>query len=95
MNQLGELEDYYDVFREKGAEIVAVAQQDIFEAQATVEKTGVSFPVLADPSGAVISKFGSAPSVFILDQDGNIVWSYEGEHSDDRPSISNLLSHIP
>jgi peroxiredoxin len=62
------------------------------------------YPVLADPNHEVAEAFGvydvygngiAAPSVFVIDTDGTIVWSYVGQSSQDRPSVSAILEHLP
>ena len=60
-----------------------LAVQPQKEASLTVEETTAQFPILADSEHAVASEYGvyhlfydseAAPSVFIISQDGQIVW---------------------
>ncbi len=37
----------------------------------------------------------ATPSVFIVDLDGTIVWSYVGQNAADRPGADTILSHLP
>ena len=37
----------------------------------------------------------ATPSVFIVDADGYVVWSYVGQHAADRPGADTILSHLP
>lgn len=61
------------------------------------------YPVLADPNHEVAESFNvydlfdngiAAPSVFIIDRDGRVVWSYVGRSSRDRPAVSTILDHM-
>ncbi len=63
-----------------------------------------SYPMLGDPDHEVAEAFNvydllgnglAAPSVFIIDTDGAIVWSYVGESSRDRPTTRTILEHVP
>lgn len=62
------------------------------------------FPILADADHAVAETYGvfnrlndgvAAPSIFVIDRAGRIVWSYIGKTADDRPSPDMILSHVP
>ena len=37
----------------------------------------------------------STPAVFIIDQSGQIVWSYVGQSASDRPSVQTILENLP
>ena len=99
-----DLQDNYARFREKKAEVIGVAGQDVARAKSMRERTGASFPLLADPDHAAADAYGvfdllgdglATPSVFIVDADGHIVWSYVGQHAADRPGADTILSHLP
>jgi len=62
------------------------------------------YPLLADPEHTVADAFSvydllgtgyAAPSVFVIGTDGDIVWSYVGETSSDRPSATSVLEQLP
>jgi peroxiredoxin len=62
------------------------------------------YPLLADPDHEVAEAYKvydllgdgyAAPSVFVIDTEGDIVWSYVGQSPSDRPSASTILSQIP
>ena len=99
-----DLQSAYPRFQERNAEVIAVAVQDVARAKAMEERTGASFPLLADPDHAAADAYGvfdllgdgvATPSVFIIDADGTIVWSYVGQHAADRPGAETILSHLP
>jgi alkyl hydroperoxide reductase subunit AhpC len=69
-----------------------------------VEKTEAQFPVLADSEHAVAAEYGiydlfsdskAAASVFIIDQDGRIVWDYIAANQTDRVPSETILENLP
>ena len=95
---------YYARFQEKKAEVIGVAGQDVARAKSMREITGASFPLLAEPDHAAADAYGvfdllgdglATPSVFIVDLDGTIVWSYVGHNAADRPGADAILAHLP
>lgn len=104
MNQLGQLNGDLDKFEEKGAQVLAIAVQDVAEAAKSVEKSGATFPVLADADHAVTDDYSiynlfgeeiAAPSVFIISPDGQIVWQYIAKTQPDRKSSAEILEQLP
>ena len=68
------------------------------------EVLNLTYPLLADPQHRVADAlnvynlFGdayAAPSVFVIDTDKTIVWSYVGEDASDRPSADTILKNLP
>jgi peroxiredoxin len=62
------------------------------------------YPLLADPKHEVAEAFNvydllgtgyAAPSVFVIDTDGEVVWSYVGENRTDRPTPTSILENLP
>ena len=99
-----DLQSNYARFQEKKAEVIGVAVQNVTRAKTMLERTGASFPLLADPDHAAADAYEvfdllgdgvATPSVFIVDADGNFVWSYVGQHASDRPGAETILSHLP
>jgi peroxiredoxin len=83
---------------------VAVAVQDEAGAQATVESSNVSYPVLADPGHQVADAYGvynllndgvAAPAVFVIDANGRVVWSYIAKDINDRPDNQTIFDNLP
>ena len=81
-----------------------MAVQNVTRAKTMLERTGAFFPLLADPDHAAADAYGvfdllgdgvATPSVFIVDTDGTIVWSYVGQNAADRPGAETILSHLP
>lgn len=62
------------------------------------------YPIIADPDHAISGDFGvynllgddlATPSVFVLDESGEVVWAYVGQHSYDRPPTQRILDELP
>jgi len=93
MNQLGELVEDRAKFGAKKAQIIAIAHQTQNGAEKTVENTNAQFPILVDFDQAVSEAYGVfshgiLPSVFIIGQDGQILWH-------DIATSTQTLSRVP
>lgn len=103
MKQLGELEENYTKYEEKGAQIIALAVQPQDEAALSVERSEAQYPILADSEHAVADQYGvynlsdnseAAPSVFIISQDGRIIWDHIGTGVTDRVPSETILENL-
>ena len=90
--------------RGQNAEVLAIAVQDQAGAQATLNSTGATFPILSDSDHRVAEAYQvynllgdglAAPAVFILDKSGQIVWSYIGQDVADRAGNQAILANLP
>jgi peroxiredoxin len=63
-----------------------------------------AYPILADPDHAVADAYGvfnllgdnvATPSIFVIDRNGRIAWSYVAKNPDDRPLPADILAHLP
>jgi len=106
MDQLGELETLISEFESRGAQLIAIAYQSEADAAKSVEKSGVTFPILADVDRQVVDLYGvygletsqankTVPAVFVIDQSGNIHWAYVGKYAADRPKAQLILDNLP
>lgn len=67
-----------------------------------VEKLLLPFPLLSDPNGALIQRFGlwnaeehiAVPSIIVVDQTGTIVYSYTGHDFADRPGDAAVFTAL-
>ena len=73
------------------------------EAALTVEKTTAQFPILADSEHAVAEVYGvynlfsdsrAAASVFIINQDGRIIWDSIATTQGDRVPSQTILENL-
>jgi len=99
-----ELQGEYQRFRAAGAEIVALAYQDVSRALLMSQLVSPSYPILADADHAVSDAYAvfdllgdgvATPSVFVVDRDGVLVWSYVCKTAEDRPSADDIFAHLP
>lgn len=99
-----DLQKHYRDFRQRDAEIVALAVQGVSNARRMVQVSGAEFPILADADHRVAEAYqvynllgdGKAtPAVFIVDREGRIVWTYVGKNANDRPGYQTILDHLP
>ena len=99
-----DLQNYYQDFQGHDTEILALAVHDMTGAQRVAQVTGAAYPILADPDHAVADAYGvynllgdgvATPAVFIVDQSGQIVWSYVGQSASDRPNVQTILENLP
>ena len=81
-----EFRDAYDVFRERGAEVLGVSPDDVASHEKFKTKYELPFTLLADPDHAVAEEYGVwgekkfagktylgiKRSTFIIDADGNV-----------------------
>ena len=84
--QACEFRDAYDVFRDRGAEVLGVSPDDVASHERFKTKYELPFTLLADPDHKVAEKFGVwgernaygkkymgiNRSTFIIDSDGNV-----------------------
>ena len=87
-------------FQNAGAEIVALAVAPLASVNSARQTVNAAYPMLADPDHQVAQAYGvynllgdrlAAPSVFIIDGDGRIVWSHVGQNAIDRPGVPKIL----
>ena len=87
MAQLREIENDRAKYEEMGAQVIAIAVQDDRGAEASTRTSQAQFPILADSDHAVAEAYGvydllpeddglSTPSVFVINQDFQIVWKH-------------------
>jgi peroxiredoxin len=101
--QLVELQTHYDQFIARQVEIIALSRDNLQDIKTMREETQAEFPILSDQDAAIMKLYGvynllgdgvAAPSIFILDHEGNIRTSYIGQHAGDRPTAKSILQVI-
>ena len=82
---------------------MAISVDDLAGADNVVQRIGIPFHVLYDPSREVPMSYMvynllndrlATPSTFIVDRDGVIRWKYVGRSIGDRPSTSTILREL-
>ena len=98
-----ELTDVYPDIQALNAEVVAISVDDLAGASDIVEKVGIPFPVLYDPSRQVPETYKvfnllgdnvATPSTFVVGPDGVIAWKYVANSIGDRPPSSTILDQL-
>ena len=99
-----ELQNNFEVFQNANAKVVALAVTSVEAVDGLRQSLGISYLMLADPAHQVSEDYDvynllgdglAAPSVFIIDTDGQIVWGYVGRGASDRPSAEKILKNLP
>jgi peroxiredoxin Q/BCP len=99
-----DLQSSYPTFQQRNTQIIALAVHDVAGAQRVAQATGAAFPLLADPDHKVADAYHvynllgdgiATPAVFIIDKQGNIVWSYIAKDANDRPASQTILQNLP
>jgi peroxiredoxin len=92
----------YGEFQQRGTALVTVSMDDVHHAKRMSDHAGAEFPVLADPQGTVVRRYGvynllndgvAAPATLIV-QNGIIQWRHVGENIADRPSTQDILDRL-
>ena len=98
-----ELQRSLEQFNALGAEIVALSTETLEASTRMAKGQRIEYPVLADPEHQVIGAYGvydllgdrrATPSVFIVDEEGTIVWRYVGQNTQDRPDSETILEQL-
>jgi peroxiredoxin len=108
LNLLADLEQHRLEFEQRRAQIVAVAYQSADEAVSTSIATGARYPILAAVDWRLAARYGVAPflpgrvkggnapvSVFIIRQDGHVVWKFSTGSGTTWPSSEVILANLP
>lgn len=72
------------------------------DIEKTRAKTGVDFPLYADPDRTAIKSWGvhdaendiSLPATFVVDAQGMVVFRYVGEDKTDRPVLDDIMKTL-
>jgi alkyl hydroperoxide reductase subunit AhpC len=85
-------------------QIIALAVQPQYDAALSGEKSKAQCPILADDEHTVADEYGvynrfddseAAASVFIIDQDGRIIWDYIAITQSHRVQSETILENLP
>lgn len=93
----------FQAFRDRGAVIAVIANQDAAELETFRKNAGLEFPVLVDEGAEVIARYGFTnegrpslphPATLVLDEDGVVIFRRVNENYKERPEITELLLAI-
>jgi len=96
------LQASYEEIQSLDAEIVVLSADIPSQATVTASELGLTIPILSDSSRTFIREYGvlhpqegiARPSLFILDRDGIVQWSYIGQNASDRPPIDVVIDQL-
>ena len=98
------MKEAYGQIQFLNSDILAISMDDGYDTTILATELNLPYRVLSDPEANVIKKYGifnlledslATPSVFIIDSNKTIVWSYIGETIKDRAQVADILSNIP
>ncbi len=91
----------WERFEERGLQAVGIVVDPVENNAAMVAKLLLPFPILADPEGRVIREYGvwsdgeggiAKPSLFLVQPDRSVTFSYVGQDFADRPTDAELFA---
>ena len=82
--------------------MVAVSADTPADGQKVAAELSLTYPILSDIYKNFIRQYGvlhptegiARPSMFIVNKEGKIVWSYVGAEANDRPPIDTVLQQL-
>jgi peroxiredoxin len=98
------LQNTYQAFTSRGAEIVALAVAPLTSVEGAQSAAQAQFPMLSDQEHEIADAYGvynllgdgyAAPATFVIDRNGQITWSYVGQDAADRPTPQEIVEHLP
>jgi peroxiredoxin len=99
-----QLQQNYPAFQNANAQVVALAVASPSSVKGAKQAVSAAYPVLSDANHQAAEAFEvynllhdrlAAPSVFIIDTDGQIVWRHIGQGPQDRPPVQRILDNLP
>tara|TARA_Y100001968_G_scaffold269891_1_gene260852 strand:+ start:219 stop:521 length:303 start_codon:yes stop_codon:yes gene_type:complete len=98
-----ELQYSLDEFKKENTSLLAISKDTFEQAQLVKLITQAEYMILPDPEANVLKDYGvfdllgdgvAAPSVFIINSDMTIDWSYIAKDIRDRPTTDEILQKI-
>lgn len=88
--------------RTHGAAVVGISVDEAPESKMLRAAQKLEFPLLQDADAKIAAAYGvrmkgesmAIPSVFVVAQDGAIVWRHVGEYVPDRPTPEAVLDAV-
>ena len=97
------MRDRYEDFKQRGAEILAIAPDTLENARSYFEKNDIPFPCLPDPDRSVFRQYdvksamvslGQRPGLFVIDREGVVRFAYLGWQQWEIPTVDETLAQI-
>jgi peroxiredoxin len=106
-NEMVALQDHLADFEAAGATILGVSADSAFSQNAFREEHGIEFDLVSDMSGEAIQAYGleididdlglhgiANRAVFVLDDDGEVTYSWVAEDPTNEPDYEELLDAV-
>jgi peroxiredoxin len=82
--------------------MIAISADSPADGQKVASEMKLSYPILSDVYRNIIRQYGvlhptegiARPSMFLVNKQGRIVWSYVGQDASDRPSMDSVLQQL-
>jgi len=82
--------------------MIAISADSPADGQKVASEMKLSYPILSDVYRNIIREYGvlhptegiARPSMFLVNKQGRIVWSYVGQDATDRPAIVTVLQQL-
>jgi peroxiredoxin len=97
------LRDRYEEFTSRGAEVIAIAPDDVEHSRRYFERNEIPFPCLADARREVFRQFdvksalvslGQRPGLFVIDGGGIVRFAHLGFQQWEIPSVDDTLKQL-
>jgi peroxiredoxin len=95
------LNENYEKFTEKGAEILMITSTDEQQSKVVVKDLGLKMPLLSDSSCGVFRRYGTGqslgaplPAQFVLDKEGKLQFTHLFSFLDPNASVEKLLTAL-
>jgi peroxiredoxin Q/BCP len=97
------LRDRYEEFKERGAEVLAIAPDSLEHARRYFEMHKIPFPCLADPERKVFRQYdvksamislGQRPGLLIIDREGIVRYAHLGWQQWELLSVDETLEQL-
>ena len=91
----------WEIFERAGLRVAAISVDSVDQNRAMVDKLLLPFPVLSDPDGVVVERYGvldtaekgiARPALFLVLPDLSLAFRYVGEDFSDRPTDEELFA---
>jgi len=95
-HEMPELQELHDAYAPQGFQVVGVSVDDRGAAdliQAFLDETGVTFPILHDPSSEIMYRYGllGLPGSFLVDADGVVARKWAGQFRPMAPDVQESV----
>lgn len=97
------MRDRYGEFKQRGAEVIAIAPDTVENARTYFERNDIPFPCLPDPDRGVFRQYdvkssmvslGQRPGLFVIDKEGVVRYAHLGWQQWEIPSVDETLRQL-